>query len=419
MRKYILGVLLLVLVTNVAGATDFDYAIDEDLSNVWIKGDWIEGMTSVYVEKCDGYAPEPRAVYDIYENGEIGVPGDLWTFVAGTEQSIGYTTSKFKFGSKSMFVDGTKAYYVTNVNAPEDFTLECYLLWETTEQNGFLCTKAGTPDYTFYAHRNRGGDTEIYRFITGSDYSLLDSNTAPEPGATVWQKYTIVRSGSTELWYIDDVLQTSISDSVLASDRIGIRTGTSGCGVYIDELTVRKYYATEETILVFDRGDYYEIVVDCPESRADYQVAIPCDDLGITSTTESVHFTDVDLAEPEEPEPEPDVPYDPTPGGRYSDQFATIFPNDDAEMTAWGMVKNCIGAWGMSIGSEIFWLFILPLPILAYWIMTNSTELPIVVYLILGGIFVKVAPEVMQTPARIMLMFGITGVLYHVFKNRG
>lgn len=102
----------------------------------------------------------------------------------------------------------------------------------------------------------------------------------------------------------------------------------------------------------------------------------------------------------------------------YSRYIDIIFPAE-GELTAWTFLENIVTSWTTNTGEEIFWLFILPLPIMGYWIKTRSTELPVVVYLILGGVLVPVVPEVMQSPARIMLMFGIAGMMYHFFKNRG
>lgn len=95
-----------------------------------------------------------------------------------------------------------------------------------------------------------------------------------------------------------------------------------------------------------------------------------------------------------------------------------IFP-PTGDFDTWDFVENIHTAWTSHVGAEIFWLFIIPLPIMAYWIKTRSVELPAIVYLVLGGFLVQVTPEVMQAPARIMLMFGITGLIYHFFKNRG
>jgi hypothetical protein len=102
----------------------------------------------------------------------------------------------------------------------------------------------------------------------------------------------------------------------------------------------------------------------------------------------------------------------------YSQYMEIIFPAT-GDLSAWTFLENILLAWTTSVGEEIFWLFVLPLPIMGYWIKTKSTELPVLIYLILGGIFYPIAPDIMQTPARIMLMFGIAGMLYHFFKNRG
>jgi nitric oxide reductase large subunit len=101
----------------------------------------------------------------------------------------------------------------------------------------------------------------------------------------------------------------------------------------------------------------------------------------------------------------------------YSRYIDILFPAE-GDITAWGFITNVLTAWTTITGEEVFWLMILPLPILGYWLKQKSTEIPIIVYLVLGGIFTQVAPEVMQTPARLMLMFGIAGILYHLFKNR-
>ncbi len=88
------------------------------------------------------------------------------------------------------------------------------------------------------------------------------------------------------------------------------------------------------------------------------------------------------------------------------------------EPTGWGILSGIYHVAGGVIGYNTFWLLILPMPIIVTWLMQKSTVIPITLYLVLGTMFALAGTSELQKPAFIMLVFGITGLTYHLFKNR-
>jgi hypothetical protein len=113
-----------------------------------------------------------------------------------------------------------------------------------------------------------------------------------------------------------------------------------------------------------------------------------------------------------EVEEEPYVP--PETGGEYSTHINTLFENGGV----WGLVLGTFTVVTDVVGTNMFFLLVLPLPFIATWIKQQSVVIPTVLYLTIGSVLVGVAPPTLQGPAFMMLGMGITGTMYHIFKNR-
>jgi hypothetical protein len=98
----------------------------------------------------------------------------------------------------------------------------------------------------------------------------------------------------------------------------------------------------------------------------------------------------------------------------YSQHIDTLFESNGV----WGLVSGTYNVIVNTIGINIFWLLVLPLPFIATWIKQQSVVIPTVLYLTIGSVLVGVAPPTLQGPAFMMLGMGITGTMYHIFKNR-
>lgn len=100
----------------------------------------------------------------------------------------------------------------------------------------------------------------------------------------------------------------------------------------------------------------------------------------------------------------------------YSQWIDVLFA--DNENGTWGLVEGVYNIFAGTVGETVFWLLVLPLPFVATWIKQQSVVIPTILYLALGSIFIGVAPASLQKPAFLMLAMGITGLMFHIFKNR-
>jgi len=89
-----------------------------------------------------------------------------------------------------------------------------------------------------------------------------------------------------------------------------------------------------------------------------------------------------------------------------------------ADSTGWGLLTGIYNVASGVVGASIFWIIVLPIPFIITLIKQQSMAIPTTLYLVLGSIFALAAPAELQKPAYLMLVLGITGLVYHVFKNR-
>ena len=101
--------------------------------------------------------------------------------------------------------------------------------------------------------------------------------------------------------------------------------------------------------------------------------------------------------------------------GNGYDQWINVLFDDP---TGWGLLSGIYHVAAGVVGYSVFWLIITPIPIIAALIKQQSIVIPTVLYLTLGSIVALVAPAELQKPAYLMLVLGITGLTYHIFKNR-
>lgn len=97
------------------------------------------------------------------------------------------------------------------------------------------------------------------------------------------------------------------------------------------------------------------------------------------------------------------------------DQWINVLFEDP---TGWGLIAGIYHVASGVVGSSVFWLLITPIPLIATLIKQQSIVIPTVLYLMLGSVMALVAPVELQKPAYLMLVLGVTGLTYHVFKNR-
>lgn len=98
----------------------------------------------------------------------------------------------------------------------------------------------------------------------------------------------------------------------------------------------------------------------------------------------------------------------------YSQWIDVLFEDN----SPWGIATGVYDVVSGVLGPTIFWLLVLPLPFLASWIKQSSIIIPVILYMTIGSVVAMAAPVEMQKTGYLMLGFGITGLIYHIFKNR-
>jgi len=99
----------------------------------------------------------------------------------------------------------------------------------------------------------------------------------------------------------------------------------------------------------------------------------------------------------------------------YSQWIDVLYADNSG---GWGLVSGVYNVASGVIGVTTFWLLVLPVPFIATLIKQQSVVIPTILYLTIGGVMALVAPIEYQKPAYLMLAFGISGLIFHMFKHR-
>lgn len=103
--------------------------------------------------------------------------------------------------------------------------------------------------------------------------------------------------------------------------------------------------------------------------------------------------------------------------GNYSAWINILFSNETKN--GFDIVEHMYTvALDMSLYPTVFWLLLVSAPFVATWIIGVSSVIPTVLYLTIGSVLVAVAPPELAMPARLMLMLGITGIIYNLYKGK-
>ena len=301
-KKTLVWIFVLFSLVSLGFATDYDYWIEHDESNnpanyVWVKIDSIPASSTktIYAIKESGFNPNGDAVFQFFDDFQgTSLNTSKWNeFIANGYYSVSdsnlYLTGVSKWeaiGSNTMFshpiiVDG---YLKTNGNVEAWwFGFDDRTSTGSYQGSGLDQAVTGTETNTnkYYRTFKDGSKTDISRT---SDY-------------TSYIKSTIKRTSNEIIFYENGILSGTISTNV-PLDNMGIvfmtYHGDYTSEMWVDWVFLRKYTATEPTVSVTDMGTYYKIDITNNEASelTDYQVAIPINDLDVTSTDESLHFTD-------------------------------------------------------------------------------------------------------------------------------
>ena len=270
-------------------ATDLPYWIEPDASGnpskVWVKVPNIpaSGSITLYAKKESGFSPNGDAVFEFFDDFEgSSLDTSKWT-ASGVEVSNGWlelTANDYAYhlyngsGVFTALVDFTG----TNKKINMGFIVHTNL--NPTHGVFISCAESGFSGHDCVAREYDGSHDTTSSSVEASDnYNIVEEHYSGTDA------YVVVNGSAT----------STIQRQYTNPDAIGFTPwgGLSGT-IRVDWVFVRKYAPSEPSVTVTDEGNYYKIVISNPNNTdlTDFQISIPASDLGVTSTTESIHFSD-------------------------------------------------------------------------------------------------------------------------------
>jgi hypothetical protein len=142
------------------------------------------------------------------------------------------STSQYKFGSSSMYFDGTGDYFDTPAHAdfafgPNNFTMEGYFRFDDNNVERILFSQMnGTTSRSFIFRYNGTGNLQFYYSSDGTNDSMLQVTWTPV--INTWYHISLVRS-STSLYFFIDGSQVGSTGNI-STTSIYTSTGTFKVG---------------------------------------------------------------------------------------------------------------------------------------------------------------------------------------------
>ena len=160
------------------------------------------------------------------------------------------STAQYKYGTGSMYFDGTGDY----LSAPDnpllelesgDFTIEAWIYVVSYVSGSAIITK-GTGSASFLIYIGGTSEISFYASTTGSSWAISDLRFATNPATSTWHHIAVTRSGSTVRTFFNGTLanSTTLSGSLFNNSN-PLFVGYYGAGFngYIDDLRITKGYA--------------------------------------------------------------------------------------------------------------------------------------------------------------------------------
>jgi len=297
--------LFLLLFSSYAYALDLNYWIEPDSAGnptkVWIKVPNIPagGSITIYARKEAGFTPDPHTVFIFFDDFETW---SGWTNyssgVVSQDCTLSYSGScalkKASYGDPN---GGYKA-IGTTINFPvvlEGRVDRTYLSGSNADRIGLIDNSGNGYGWLV----DHGADTtgidkrsSYTATVLGKSSMTTDITNAWYSFRFIWNNGTIISQTYSDPNWGTLVGEYSTTDTTYSSfTRVYVFGGYT---YYVDDLRIRKYAPNEPTVTVTDKGGYYEITISNSNSTdlTDFQVSIPATDLNVTSTTESIHFSD-------------------------------------------------------------------------------------------------------------------------------
>jgi hypothetical protein len=271
---------------------DYDYHIDKDLEDVYIKDSWTAGQSRIYtIENTTGYSPNGTAVYDFFDDFDSTL-SDYWT-TEGTAPTIANSQFKYSGGTTTTRrATGEDRYGTGNITefyaeiGMDDGYAQPGMSYESVQDRCLIVGRGDKTKHTYDTYNNGALTT------ANADGTYSDFHT--------WGIQYI--STSSVKYTYDGTVEQTTTTNVPDTDMnlvfwVGSLGGTDYPELYVDYIRVRQYTANEPTVSVTDMGSYYEVNVTSSVDLTDYQVPIPCSQIGVTSYSDSLKIESASATE--------------------------------------------------------------------------------------------------------------------------
>ena len=290
---YLVPIFLLLL--GPAFALDLNYWIEPDASGnpskVWVKVPSIPagGSVTIYARQEAGYSPSVGGTVIYYDTL---TDTSNWTLDSGSVSVVG----------GAIAWSGMATYDNAWYHLPQSYDLPITVeFWAKIDGGEFYYAVGALGTTKVWQGDNinlSSTHEQIYNYYDGDGTkTVIVDNYDP---AGVWHKVVmrITSSGFHVDIYAEDGTLLGSQDLQLNSygtavEWIGMRPNSVSTA-YIRGLLLRAYAEQDPTVTVTDMGDYYKIDISNPNSTdlTDFQISVSASELGVTSTTESLHFSD-------------------------------------------------------------------------------------------------------------------------------
>ena len=315
-KKTLVWIFVLFSLISLGFATNYDYWIEHDESGnpqnyVWVKVDNIPASSTktIYAIKESGFSPNGDAVFEFFDDFEgTSLNTSKWDIKENTLSQYSVSNSVLSATAKGSEVDKRLLLFSKNTYGPGNILESRASLFgdgsKLYDGVGFqvrLLSVQGYPEFDDAISWENPTDGDAYlHTITQNDLEYAE-NTFSLPQAyriyrIFWESYSKV------MFYYDSTLAATHTTNipqhtqyiVLLAGSHPEHSSSDIRTAYFDWVRVRKYTATEPSVTVTDMGTYYKIDITNNEASelTGYQVAIPINDLDVSSTTESIKFTD-------------------------------------------------------------------------------------------------------------------------------
>ncbi len=88
-----------------------------------------------------------------------------------------------------------------------------------------------------------------------------------------------------------------------------------------------------------------------------------------------------------------------------------------SNMGVWQFLENIFLVIDCYSSAMFVWTFLIGSPFVVLYIQQKSIINLVILYLFIGGVLVLQLPPQASGPALMMLLMGITGIIFHIFKK--